>query len=335
MILKSTEAMHASEALSYLTDGNLFEIRILRASKPPIVGYFESVQQIPEYPAENAFFTIHTIHEGLICRAPNRFLEGTKATSMDDIVRHRWLMIDIDPRRPSGIPASPEERQHAQNAVRTTIKQLKPLLGDRTPAILDTGNGYHLFYPLASVSAQTLAAFYRYLRTILTDTPEIIYDIGKIPLLSRVPGTLNRKGYSYKDRVHRPVQLLRTHQGEPITETELAQFIPVPTTQKVSSKTELSDIPSKIETILEYLNNNLKTHEIPITITHSFTRGERIYYALSECAFHPHHQQGHASLIQEPNGFIRYHCFSSDCRRKLQEIRLKNPYFPLPPPHNP
>ena len=61
------------------------------------------------------YFTINPVNPDLLARANNRFVESRTATSDADIVCRRWLFIDLDPKRPSGISSSDAELDAARS----------------------------------------------------------------------------------------------------------------------------------------------------------------------------------------------------------------------------
>jgi hypothetical protein len=75
-------------------------------------------------------------------------LERKDASTADaDIMRRRWLPIDIDPVRPSGVSSSDNEHQ-ATISLAETIRAFLSSCGWPEPLVADSGNGAHLFYRL-------------------------------------------------------------------------------------------------------------------------------------------------------------------------------------------
>ena len=83
-----------------------------------------------------------------MARAANRIAAKAENTSSDaDVVRRRWLFIDIDPNRPSGISSTETERLEAK----MVLDQVAAYLGSNhwpEPITAMSGNGWYLLYPI-------------------------------------------------------------------------------------------------------------------------------------------------------------------------------------------
>jgi len=80
-------------------------------------------------------------------RACNKLIVQKKDLSTPDryITRYRWLFIDSDPERPSGISSTNEEHELAL-AHSQTIREALRTQGWPEPIWADSGNGSHLHY---------------------------------------------------------------------------------------------------------------------------------------------------------------------------------------------
>jgi Primase C terminal 2 (PriCT-2) len=136
---------------------------------------------------------------------------GTRTAPQNDAIeRRRFLYIDVDdPDHDAKIPATAEGKAQA-HAVNQQIIAVLRKFGWSAPVQLDSGNGFAQYYrvdlpnddPTARLFADLLAA----LRTKfgpLVDTT--VHDARRI---SRVPGTINRRGPESPERPHRPCLLL-------------------------------------------------------------------------------------------------------------------------------
>lgn len=108
---------------------DVFEVRVLGTTVPgwrnphTEAGYFdyEHIDQVPaaiEALASYAgvYVTLNPVNPALLARTCNRLAGAQRAqtTSDTDILRRRWLFLDIDPVRPSGISATESEKQGAR-----------------------------------------------------------------------------------------------------------------------------------------------------------------------------------------------------------------------------
>src|SRR5215208_3057138 len=93
------------------------------------------------------YVTLNEVDPALLARASNRARKVYKepTTSDGDIVRRRWLPLDFDPVRPSGVSATHEEKKAALSRTREVRDYLREQ-GWPEPVVGDSGNGAHLLY---------------------------------------------------------------------------------------------------------------------------------------------------------------------------------------------
>ena len=107
--------------------GSVVEVRILgipgRGRQYTAAGYFtdfaKAAQQAASYEhfrnPKGIYFTLNAVNPALLARSPEQITEYLDTTTSDaDVVRRRWILIDVDPQRPSGIPSSDEELDAAR-----------------------------------------------------------------------------------------------------------------------------------------------------------------------------------------------------------------------------
>jgi len=63
-------------------------------------------------------------------------------TKAENILRLRWLVVDVDPPRPNDTSSSESEKKAALNIA----SEIRTLLGIRT-LLIGSGNGYHIYIP--------------------------------------------------------------------------------------------------------------------------------------------------------------------------------------------
>ncbi len=96
--------------------------------------------------APGVYVTLNPVKSDLLARAANRLKRRAPETTADgDIVARRWLLIDVDPVRPSGVSATDEELELARQRV-SAIYVFLSTLGWPEPVVAMSGNGYHLLY---------------------------------------------------------------------------------------------------------------------------------------------------------------------------------------------
>jgi len=125
--------------------------RIVRRSRATVSGYYDrdhyekAIHDMRPYNGVgNIYACLNPAHPELQARACNRLVPYPKATTGDDeIIRLNWLPIDVDPFRPSEIPATEAELEAALIRRDEVIMYLVNTLGDGHHIMGMSGNGGH------------------------------------------------------------------------------------------------------------------------------------------------------------------------------------------------
>src|SRR5829696_7368881 len=147
------ESGEIARALALLFERHqVIELRALKG-RETVSGYFDDQESLTraarEYDGQGyaVYVTLNEVNPALLARASNRarkvFREPT--TSDHDIVRRRWLSLDLDPIRPTGVSSTDEEKQ----AALLRCREVQEYLAGRDwpePVVADSGNGAHLLY---------------------------------------------------------------------------------------------------------------------------------------------------------------------------------------------
>lgn len=101
----------------------LFEVRIVTASKKNVSGYFRSadvcmdaLKNVRVADCCNVYITLNGIRDECYSRQQrDRFMSGVSPTTTDtDIGGYTWLLVDIDPVRSAGTSSSEEQIELAK-----------------------------------------------------------------------------------------------------------------------------------------------------------------------------------------------------------------------------
>ena len=136
--------------------------------------------------------------------------EGT--TTDEDIRYRRWLLIDVDPERPTGVSATNDEKAAAfevLECVRTGLRgQDFP-----EPVVGDSGNGGHLLYAIRYPNSPEVTKRIEFFLKMLdhefsTDAAGIDTVVWNPARISKLFGSVARKGDDTEERPHRQSRLL-------------------------------------------------------------------------------------------------------------------------------
>ncbi len=145
----------------FVHPGEVVEVRVLsfkghicnENARGTITGYYdnhksfcEAVQEIDRQSHGGIYFTLQVIDPRLLAKAFNKMKPGIPATSDNNVIAYRWLPIDLDPVRPSGIASSDAELQEALNLRDTVSTWIAESLQFPKPIKAMSGNGGHLLY---------------------------------------------------------------------------------------------------------------------------------------------------------------------------------------------
>ena len=200
--------------------GNVVEVRIPKTRAGVVAGYFDNFstmagaicQADEKYRACGVYYVLNKIDPALLGRAYNRLKEHAEHTTADNnVLRRRWLPIDLDPVRPVGISSSDEEHAAAVHRARLIADDMQKEWG--RPIIADSGNGGHLLYRIDLANDQEGLAF---VSGALAELDRRYSDHAvKVDVTSanaariwKAYGTVARKGDSIPNRPHRMSRIL-------------------------------------------------------------------------------------------------------------------------------
>jgi hypothetical protein len=224
MVLRRPRVLYCAEEVQrtirlVCEAGAVFEVRALDAKMEGfwregiISGYFNNVDDLlralPQIiSARGIYLTLNPINPALHARAFNRFrLLGQRdpVTSDQDIVHRRWLPIDCDAVRPSGISSSDAEHEVAV-ARASLIRAKLSAEGWPEPVLADSGNGAHLLYAV-DLPANDDGYVQRCLAALAKrfDDDRVVIDqtVFNPARIWRLYGTVAAKGDSTPNRPHR------------------------------------------------------------------------------------------------------------------------------------
>jgi hypothetical protein len=139
----------------YLRDGTVAEIRAFgeeRGWKKTYSGWFDDPESFVaevlrlEKAEFEVYSTLNPCKGDLLARGCNKLVTAKSSTSDDGILQRRWIPVDLDPKRESGVSATDEEKAAAYNLA----LRIRADLAERgIPSVLaDSGNGFHLLIPV-------------------------------------------------------------------------------------------------------------------------------------------------------------------------------------------
>ncbi|MFT8391466.1 MAG: hypothetical protein ABF586_10360 [Sporolactobacillus sp.] len=308
------------------------ELRIMQTNKGTVSGYFDRLDNLAEnalkfeHGAPGVYITLNPVNKALLARAENHTaLRMPHLTSDNDIESRRWLPLDFDPVRPSGISSTDKEHEEALKLARE-VKAHLSTCGFPEPILADSGNGAHLLYsiqlPNDEASRQLVQ---KVLETVAaqfsTDTVQIDKTVYNAARIWKLYGTFARKGDHTEERPHRPARILEVPVSlDIVSEAILQSFVKnwLPPEPQAVQKT--NRIHLKVDEWLE-------RYGIEVARQESWKDGA-VKYVLKSCPWNPDHVDQAAYVIQFANGAISAGCHHASCvDENWQSLRKK--YEPL------
>ncbi len=223
----------------FFAPDDVLEVRILDAGRPgrKVAGYMLArniptmAPRIAEAGADagGVYFTPQRLDPVVLNRCRHALVEVTRDRDAEetrprltrdaDVLERRYLLIDIDPVRPATHrkDSATDGEKEAAFEVAKSVRDCLCKYGIPAPIVVDSGNGYHLYFrlvnPLPGGEADaTTDPFAVLLRTLkgTFDTPAAAIDgtVFNASRIMKVPGTVARKGTPTPERPHRQSKLL-------------------------------------------------------------------------------------------------------------------------------
>lgn len=333
-----TDANEITHALHlWFQAGDVFEVRVLDAVSADYrrehieSGYFdyEHISAVPEalkrlLSFRGVYVTVNPVNPDLLARAVNRLRPaGRNPTTADtDIVRRRWLLIDCDPRRASGVSSSNSEHESALAKARE-IRDGLSSLGWADPIMTDSGNGAQLMYriDLPADDGELVRRVIGEIAKASSEQVAIDTSVHNPARIWRLPGTMNCKGDSIPERPHRMARILEEPQD--IVSVSREQMQDIVSYQSEGTQTDVPDDEWKHTMPAFDLDSWIAQYCPELGSPQPWKGGRKWIFPV--CPFNEAHTNKSAVLIQEPSGAVAFKCHHNGCSgndwRALRELR--------------
>lgn len=221
MALQANAEVIHSALEKIVVPGKVYELRALKVpSKNGIsrtyAGFFtnfvtmaKAAAALSDAGASGVYVTPNPVRDDLLDRAPNKLTMAKKGllTTDRDIEEVRWLLVDVDPARPSNMSSSEPEKL----AAKALAHKIKLFLGKRgwpEPLMGDSGNGYHLMYRIEGVDSEMISRILDAFAFIFNnETVQVDQSVYNPSRIWKLYGTVARKGENVESRPWRMSEL--------------------------------------------------------------------------------------------------------------------------------
>ena len=285
-------------------------------------GYFNDPCKLAEAissirSASGIYTTMNAIEPTLIARCFNKIkVAGKNATTSDHcVVRRRWLLVDGDPERVTGIASSDAEHQ-ASLAFVGRIRDWLTEQGWPDPVLADSGNGGHALYCI-DLPPDDGGLIERCLRALgrRWDTDEVQVDktVFNPARIVRLYGCLNGKGDPDAAELGRPqrrAKLLNVPDHIKVVPLEKLEALAAMYDQQ--GLTEASE-PATSSGEFD-IDSWIREHGLATDGPLPWSDGGRCW-ELATCLWNPDHV-GSAYIVELANGKIGAGCHHNSCSDK-------------------
>ena len=267
------------------------------------------------------YVSLNQIDPQLLGRYSNRIEDYARETVSDkDVIRRRWLLIDLDPVRPANTSATAAQVAAAKERADACRQALKAE-GWPLPMVCESGNGMHLVYPLdlpndaesTALVKGALAGLAARFDIEVVKVDPIVYNAGRI---IKLYGTVANKGDHVPDTPWRLSRLVSgTDRDVTVTADQLRALHPK------GGGADLKARSARNPGEFGHLDLPAFLLRLSIAYEHDVHDGaER--YKLEHCPFNPDHGRGEAAIFQLPDGRLGFKCQHSSCADKhWQDVR--------------
>ena len=304
----------------------LTEVRLLAPGKT-YSGYFtdpfKMIEQLKALPTLGAFATINEIKDDCYGRAQHDvLLAKPKATTSDsDIARRRWLLVDLDPERPSDTNSTDAQKAAASNRMRAVFRYLRDE-GFHDPVVADSANGFHLYYAIdldnTPETHQLVSDLLKVLDMLFSDElVKVDTSVFNASRIAKIIGTKSNKGTDTPDQPQRFSKFL--YIPDEIKVTEIAYL------RKVAGYLPHEEEPDRFNGYGREsfdIEGFIQRYGIEVVRRARFSGGQKLI--LKECPFDSNHKAPDAAIFVMDSGAIAFRCLHNSCRNYTwRDVRLK------------
>lgn len=343
MSLFVLDTKNLSNAIHLLhTDGELFEIRLINGSYNAS-GYFTNADtaikalqdfrpnwnsRTPTAKASNIFITLNPIDMSCYSRKQHdHFIENVTPTTKDnEITALNWLLIDLDPKRISGVSSSDAELTLAKEKS-NTIRSFMSERGFKEPIRAMSGNGIHLVYRFNVKNTEENVAVFENALKVLSDkfsddSVEVDTTVFNPARICKLWGTIAQKGATTPERPHRKAYIEpSTPFSIPVNDFTLLRALAAEIDENKPSETAYSTTKENTKEKFD-LQQFISEHNIPVKSIERAANGS-VKYILEHCLFDESHKGKDAAIFQKSDGSLGYKCFHNSCSGKhWKDVRL-------------
>lgn len=308
-------------------NNSLFELRVIGSGKP-LSGYFRdadvAIRELKKQNLRNAnvYITLNEVEDACYSRTQRDvFIQYSKASTSDNnISGYDWLMVDVDPKRPTDTSSTDEQIENAKKTGNSVFKFMANI-GFEKPLCAFSGNGVHLLYRLnLNNNTNTKELIHKCLKVLdmffSNDDAQIDVSNHNPARVCKLYGTLAQKGSSTPERPHRMSKIISCPDEIKPTDISYLEKLASMYPEDIDKPQRYNNYSPKDFDLEEWMDRHGLRYRIS-----SFADGTK--YILDCCPFDSNHKGKDACIFRGRNGAIGFHCFHNSCSDKTwQDVRV-------------
>jgi hypothetical protein len=267
--------------------------------------------------APAVYVTMNPLTPDLLARACNRVKSWAEETTADHhITRRRFLLLDADPSRPSGIFSTNAEHDRALSLM-AEIAYVLGIEGWPKPILADSGNGAHALFVIDIANDESNKQLMRTVLQALAkrfDNEAVKLDqaVFNASRIVKLYGSVSRKGDFTASRPHRLSRLIEVPSTLAIVPFELLletgrQAEPQRPSHSASNAKGNSSNNHQGFDLAEWIAE----HGLVVRGPLPYEGGSRKWQL--DCPFNPDHRAPDAFIAQRGDGTLIFHCSHHSC----------------------
>ena len=302
-----------------IDDGCVFEVRgtdIPRGEyNQPVSGYFTDPSQAAGKAAAieggaGVYLTLNQLDTAFCARDTFGIISWARkdaATKDKHVTRRRWLLLDIDSNRVTGVCATDAELAHAAELTDRVEATLTDQYGFPDPITITSGNGFYLLYRVDLPNDDEMAKLFQNFLNWAHDefrhdgahVDDSVYNAARIV---RIPGTINTKGRHTAERPHRMCRVLHVPD---VLECVSAETIRAAIGSAPAASTASQTSNDDTFDMLAYLQQQ----NVEVLREEPHNGGTKYIVVCPYCGCNA----GKASVFVSGDGTPGFHCFHASC----------------------
>ncbi len=319
-------------------EGSLIELRIPKSPMGTVIGFFRDreklVAAIEEYSGkvQAVYYTLNAPDPELYetAHVKDKAVVGIHGCKDAEVTVRNWLLIDCDPVRvdETGNPLEDQKVSSTDAEKASALETAKKIwaylheLDWASPVSADSGNGYHLLYPLGGIpstpelTATALLVLQHLAEKFNTDLVKVDTTVHNPSRITKAYGSLAAKGPNTATRPHRMSCIRTVPALQSYVKLEQLQALrpAAKTTSKSKSgivvknnqeKYATTNGPEKMEEFLEYYGID---HKIMVREKKGWK------WQIVPCPFNADHNLGEVAVFVNDDGGYGFKCFHNSCQ---------------------